>query len=89
MWGAMCVTFGSLTPSSAIASQNFNSAWNLTMDEAQDWLSSHDEVVTEVELASFILQELRTNLQIFSNGYVRLSTGPCQGGIASTTARYC
>jgi hypothetical protein len=89
MWGAMCVTFGSSTPNSSVASQSFNLAWNLTMDEAQYWLNSVDRVVTEIELSNFIKEQLRINLQIYSNGYVRLATGPCIGGVASTTTRYC
>lgn len=89
-WGEMCVTYGSSTivTNSTVGSQIFNQSWNTTMNEAQAWLNTQSNPTT-VSLSTYILQRLRFNLDLYAEGYVSLSTGPCAGNIASTAARYC
>ncbi|MBN8652806.1 MAG: hypothetical protein J0L67_15340 [Cytophagales bacterium] len=89
MWGAMCLTFGSGTPTPQIASETFIMAWNLAMDETESWLNLIGRKPSDVAVSNFVLNQLRANLGIYTNGYFSLATGPCLGGIASTRARYC
>jgi hypothetical protein len=92
LWGSGCVTFGSSTglTNSEDASQVFNLAWGVTMDEVEAWLNQRQEKPLELEYSNYIKSRLIFNLQKYGDGYAQFSTGPCSGsGIVPTSARYC
>ena len=89
-WPSICVKFGSSTivENSTIGSQIFNQAWNRTMDQTAIWLNTQSYPNTAT-MSAFVIEKLKFNLGLYSEGYVALSVGSCLGNIASTAARYC
>jgi hypothetical protein len=92
LWGSACLTFGSSTSltNSADASQIFNAAWNVSMDEAEVWLNQQDKTPLTVELSNVIESRLIFNLGNKAGGAVFFSKGPCYGkSIVPSLTQYC